>query len=51
MRFNPDVVHVCGKQHLTANALFRAPVGKPGEDDHNLVEEVEQCRSKLDNWD
>ncbi len=41
MRFNPYVVYVPGKQQLTADVLYRAPVGKPEKEDQELVEEIE----------
>ena len=47
MRFNPYVIHVSGKQQIVADALSRAPVGKPEEDDHILVEEVESYASEM----
>ena len=47
MRFNPHVVHVSGKQQIAADALSRAPVGKPEEDDHNLFKEVESYTSEM----
>ncbi len=47
MRFNPYVVYVPGKQQLTADALSRAPVGKPGKEDQELVQEVESYVSNM----
>ena len=41
LRFNPRVVHVSGKSQITADALSRAPVGKPETDDIHLVNNVE----------
>lgn len=47
MRFNPRVVDVSGKQQIVADALSRAPVGKPEEEDYILVEEVESYASEM----
>lgn len=41
MRYSPIVKYVPGKNHYTADALSRAPIGKPTEDDLMLLEEVE----------
>jgi transposase InsO family protein len=41
MRFSPKIVHVQGKEQITADALSRAPAGPPGTADVFLHEEVE----------
>ena len=41
MRFAPTVVHVPGKDQITANALSRAPVDGPDSQDATLVNNVE----------
>ena len=41
MRYSPVVKYVLGKTHYTADALSRAPVGKPTKEDLVLLEEVE----------
>ena len=40
MRFNPEVVHVSGKQQVTADALSRAPVGEPSDSDIAFVDDA-----------
>ena len=45
MRFAPTVVHVQGKDQVTADALSRAPVDKPSPSDISFIEEVEQFAS------
>ena len=40
--YSPEVTYVQGSWHYTANALSRAPVSSPTEDDFNFVEEVEE---------
>lgn len=40
MRFNPDVIHVPGKQQITADALSRAPARGPSEDDVAFVNDI-----------
>ena len=41
MRFVPTVVHVPGKEQITADALSRAPVDGPDSQDATLVDNVE----------
>ena len=41
MRFAPTVVHVLGKDQITADALSRAPVDGPDSHDATLVDNVE----------
>ena len=41
LRFNPNVVHVSGKSQITADALSRAPVGKPETEDIHLIDNTE----------
>ena len=41
MRFAPTVVHVPGKEQITADALSRAPVDGPDSQDATLVDNVE----------
>ena len=38
MRFSPEVVHVPGKNQITADALSRAPVGRPTAADIHFVD-------------
>ena len=40
-RYSPEVTYVQGSRHYTADALSRAPVSSPMEDDFSFVEEVE----------
>ena len=40
MRYNPDVVHVPGKQQVTADALSRAPASEPTESDIAFVDDT-----------
>lgn len=40
MRFNPNVVHVPGKQQITADALSRAPARGPSEADVAFVDDI-----------
>lgn len=41
MRFSPTVVYVKGTDQITADALSRAPVGKPDPFDVSLIEEAD----------
>ncbi|KAK3738629.1 hypothetical protein RRG08_006727 [Elysia crispata] len=40
MRYNPEVVHVPGKQQVTADALSRAPASEPTESDIAFVDDT-----------
>ena len=40
MRFSPEVIHVSGKQQITADALSRAPTNLPSEADTHFISEV-----------
>ena len=40
MRYNPEVQYVQGRLHVSADALSRAPVGRPSTEDNQLVHEV-----------
>ena len=40
MRYNSEVQYVQGRLHVSANALSRAPVGRPYTEDSELVHEV-----------
>ena len=40
MRYNPDVVHVPGKQQVTADAVSRAPASEPTESDIAFVDDT-----------
>ena len=46
MRFAPTVVHVPGKDQITADALSRAPVDGPDSQDATLVDNVEAFTSQ-----
>ena len=41
MRYNPEVQYVQGRLHVSADALSRAPVGRPSTEDNQLVHEVD----------
>ncbi|GFO47142.1 Pol polyprotein [Plakobranchus ocellatus] len=41
MRFSPNVIHVSGKQQITADALSRAPASAPSEEDIALVNDAD----------
>ncbi|GFO21951.1 hypothetical protein PoB_004845600 [Plakobranchus ocellatus] len=41
MRFSPNVIHVSGKQQITADALSRAPASAPSEEDIVLVNDAD----------
>ena len=46
MRFSPKVIHVEGKNQVTADALSRAPVDKPSSTDVEFIDDVEQYASQ-----
>ncbi|KAK7106117.1 hypothetical protein V1264_017410 [Littorina saxatilis] len=46
MRYNPKVVHVSGKDQITADALSRAPVADPDDSDLDLIENVAALASQ-----
>ncbi|GFO20836.1 Pol polyprotein [Plakobranchus ocellatus] len=41
MRFSPNVIHVSGKQQISADALSRAPASAPSEEDIALVNDAD----------
>ena len=41
MRYNPEVQYVQGRLHVSADALSRAPVGRPSTEDNQLLHEVD----------
>ena len=40
MRYNINMVHVSGKNQITAGALSRAPASQPNQEDLNFLEET-----------
>ena len=40
MRFISTVIHVSGKKQITADALSRAPIGKPTDSDIQHIDAV-----------
>ena len=40
MRYNVNMIHVSGKNQITADALSRAPVSQPNQEDLNFLEET-----------
>jgi len=41
MQYNPEVLHISGKCHISADALLRAPVSSLNMSDRQFIEEVE----------
>ena len=40
MRYSPTVIHVAGKEQITADALSRAPASTPKKTDINFLEHI-----------
>ena len=46
MRYNPTVIHVAGKNQITADALSRAPASTPNIDDAEMIEDINAAASQ-----